>query len=94
MECKLKCQQGEDIQSHLLDCSVIQGQLGKTEQEKVKSVLYDHIYGTLEQQREVVLVLGRMLEIRDEILLGESLPVGIFTGPKSIVTDVIVDLVK
>ena len=91
MECKLKC---EDIQSHLLDCSIIQGQLGKTEQEKVKSVPYDRIYGTLEQQREVVLVLGRMLEIRDQILLGESLPVAIFTGPKSIVTDVIVDLVK
>ena len=94
MECKLKCHQGEDIQSHLLDCSVIKGQLGETEQEKVKSVLYDHMYGTLEQQREVVLVLGRMLEIRDEILLRESLPVGIITGPKSIVTDVIVDLVK
>ena len=72
MESKLKCQQGEDIQSHILDCSVIQSQLGETEQEKVPSVVYDHIYGTLEQQREVVLVLGRMLEIRDKILLKGS----------------------
>jgi hypothetical protein len=37
----------------------------------------------------VVLVLGRMLEIRDKILWRENLPVGIFTGPKSIITDVI-----
>ena len=86
MECKLKCQQGEDTQSHILDCSVIQDQLGKTEEEMVNSALYYQIYGTLEQQREVVLVLGRMLEIRDEILLRESLPVGIITGPESTIT--------
>ena len=92
MECWLKCQPDEDTQSHILDCSVIPGQLGKTEREKVKSVQYDQIYRTLEQQREGVLVLARMLEIRDEILWRESLPVGIFTGHKLIVTDVIVDL--
>ena len=52
---------------------------------------YDYIFGSLDQQREAVLVLARMVEVREEILETESLPVGTNTGPES---TIIVDLEK
>ena len=49
---------------------------------------YDDIFGSLEEQREAVQVLARILEIRDQ-LLEESLPVGQNTGPNSTPVNVV-----
>ena len=39
------------------------------ELERTKEVTFRDIYGSLEQQRKVVVVLSRMLEIREEELM-------------------------
>ena len=87
LSCPLKCD-AVDSQSHLLVCPVLLAELDSSEEETARSVHYNDIYGSLEQQREVVLVLMRLLDIREKLIKKEEdncLPVG-GTGPNSIVT--------
>ena len=85
MACRLKCSDPNaiDSQQHLLLCSALTDNITK-EQNHIK---YEDIFGSLEQQREAVLLLAKLLEARQEILEGESLPVGLITGPESAVAD-------
>ena len=75
-----------DSQCHLLECSVLLDQLTPEEQISVKQVEYKDIFGTLDQQRTVALLLTRILEIREELLDLQRLPVGQITGPDPAVT--------
>ena len=88
MWCQLKCQDNKEIytQQHLLSCKVLFKQLADQEQESLRNVSYDFLFGSLEQERQVASVLERLLEIRDELLDKERLPVGINTGPISTIT--------
>ena len=54
-----------------------------------KGVKYEDIFGSLEEQREVVGVLARLLEVREEQLERRILPVGSNTGPDSTVSPVV-----
>ena len=56
------------------------------EKEILSNVSYGFLFGSLEQQRQVAVVLDRLLEIRDELLKNERLPVGLNTGPISTIT--------
>ena len=85
--CKLKCQEkSEDTQQHLLSCSQLLKSLTLTERESTNAVSYNDLFGSLEQQRQVVQVLARLLEIRDQLLEEKCLPVGLNTGPATTVT--------
>lgn len=88
MWCKLKCQDEKEIdsQQHLLGCKVLLKELKDQERESLSNVVYDFLFGSLEQQRQVALVLGKLLEIRDKLLENERLPVGLNTGPISTIT--------
>ena len=74
------CQRSIDNQQHLIQCQVLQDI-----QPLEEDVEYAQIYGTTEQQYQVVKAFEKYLGIRDE-LLGEndphpSLP-GLYTGPQ------------
>ena len=73
----MKCQDKntQDSQSHLLQCEELLQKLSVEELTKTKSVNYKDIFDSLEKQREVTMVLTRLLEIREE-RLEENLPVG------------------
>ena len=88
VRCQLMCQETNaiDCQSHLLQCQSLLDRLTPEELERTKEVTYRDIYGSLEQQRKVVVVLSRLLEIREEKLEKESLPVGGHTGPADIIS--------
>ena len=83
--CRMNCKDLEaiDSQCHILQCSVLLEKLTPEEHHSAHQVKYDHIFGSLDQQRSVVLVLARMLDIREEILDMQCLPVGNITGPDS-----------
>ena len=82
MKCKLKClPEAIDSQSHLLRCPKVLEELQPAELESIKVVQYSDIFGSLEQQRKVVLSLMRIMEIRTKLIEKESLPVGDHTGP-------------
>lgn len=85
MTCRLKCSdpQAIDSQQHILTCSVIHENISYDESNKARNLNYNHIFGNLDQQREAVLVLAKLLEVREDILESESLPVGAHTGPES-----------
>ena len=88
MLCKLKCKEKDiDTQQHLLTCSELLKSLTLTEIENTNAVNYNDIFGSLEQQRLVVQALARLLEIRDQLLEEECLPVGLITGPTTAVTN-------
>ena len=93
MTCRLNCSDplAIDNQQHLLTCSVIHDTNSSDESRQARHLNYDYIFGSLDQEREAVLVLARMVEVREEILETESLPVGTNTGPES---TIIVDLEK
>ena len=67
-----------DTQSHLLNCSTLKDKLSSEESIGAKKVKYNHIYGSVEEQRGVILVLARLLDIRKEMLeeREDHLPVG------------------
>ena len=79
MGCKLNCNiiDALDNQKHLLECPII---LSKYASGQATSAKYDDIFGSLEEQRQVTLVLAKALEERNQ-LLEVSLPVGQNTGP-------------
>ena len=79
MGCKLNCNiiDALDNQKHLLEYPII---LSKYAIGQATSAKYDDIFGSLEEQRQVTLVLAKALEERNQ-LLEVSLPVGQNTGP-------------
>ena len=89
MKCRLNCQELEasDCQSHILKCSTLLENLSPEELVSAKDLEYNHIFGTLVQQGEIVPVLSRMLELREELLEIQRLPVGQNIGPDSVVTN-------
>ena len=76
--CKMKCQEPgiEDNQSHILQCQVLQKYLNSEQAAQTKNVKYNDLFESLEKQREVALVMSRLLQIREDILEKESLPMG------------------
>ena len=78
-----------DSQPHLLHCKELAKFLDSDEILRTKGVKYEDIFGSLEEQSEVVVVLARLLEVREEQLERRSLPVGNNTGPDSTVTPVV-----
>ena len=87
--CSLKCNNLEAIntQQHILECQVFFSKLSPAEKLSVYQVKYDNIIGSLEEQSKVVVVFARILDIREEILELQCLPVGKITGPDSAVTN-------
>ena len=85
--CSMKCSENPplDTQSHILDCPTLVGKLPQDEKIAALSVEYNHIDGSLEEQRVVILILAKLLDVREELLEDReresSLPVGT-TGPK------------
>ena len=78
--CPMECSENPplDTQSHLLKCSTLVGKLTHEEKVAVKEVEFSHIYGSVKEQRGVILSRARMLDIWEEVLEGResSLPVG------------------
>ena len=73
------CERSRDTQQHVLQCKVLQDIL------PMKShIKYDHLNGTILEQKEFVDLYEKYLEIRDEIIDNKdsqhSLP-GRYTGP-------------
>ena len=65
-----------ESQPHLLCCVKVKEHLNPGELEAVKSVTYNDIFGSLDKQREVSLILTRIMELREDLLEKWSLPVG------------------
>ena len=78
LACPLKCQ-APDQQSHLMLCPVLLASLTSAEEEATRSTSYDDIYGAVDDQHRAILILARLLKIREGLL--ESLPVDSHTGP-------------
>ena len=73
------CERFSDSQLHILQCLVL-----KDIRPMVENVEYNHIYGTTQQQEQLVKVYEIYLGIRDELLddpSQQSLP-GLYTGPQ------------
>ena len=89
MKCQLKCKdlEANDCQSHLLKCQTLLEKLSPEEQVDASRLEYDDIFGTLEQQCNIVPVLSRMLEVREELLEIKGLPVDHSTGPDTVVAN-------
>ena len=88
MSCKLKCQDSEtiDCQEHILSCKTLISSLSREQQVTLKEVLYLDVFGCTEKQRKIVQIYISLLDIREEILEMQCLPVGNITGPA---TDII-----
>ena len=86
--CRLKCTNlnAVDQQAHLLQCQTILNQLSLEEQEHAHSVKYSDIFGPMELQLKVIKVMIRMLQIHEDLLQKNGLPVGANTGPNFAIT--------
>ena len=82
LSCPLACG-GVDEQQHLLCCPVLLAQLTIAEEQQLNMVEYDDIYGSVEEQIDVIVILSKQLEVRESLLeqKDQSLPVDNFTGP-------------
>ena len=80
--CRLKCTtlNAVDQQAHLFRCQTILNQLSIEEREHAHSVKYSDTFGPVELQWKVVKVMIRMLEIREDLLEKDGLPVGANTA--------------
>ena len=66
VECQL-CSKATDNQEHILQCEVLLQQVPILN----KSIKYEDIYGDMDQQYDVVILISALLVIRDR-LLGEG----------------------
>ena len=71
-DCPLNCwTQGEpppkDTQQHLLLCSQLNSKM-KTAQISRGTVLYEHLFGNVPQQKEATVLFEQLLEIREDLL--------------------------
>ena len=71
---RLNCSYPQAInnQQHILTCSVILEKMCSDESRQARHMNYDYIFGSLDQQKEAVLILPRLVEVREEILEKES----------------------
>ena len=72
----------EDHQHHLLTCSSLKSYLSQQELLKLSFIEYEDIFGSLQKQIEAAIFFTRLLEIWEEILQDDCLPVGLITGPR------------
>ena len=63
LKCDL-CKNENDNQNHLLNCQVIKQHIKWNN----KTIKYEHIFGTLEEQINVTILLSALLEVRDWLL--------------------------
>ena len=63
LKCDL-CKNETDNQDHLLKCHVLKQHI----QWNHEDVKHEHIYGTLQQQIDVTILLSTLLEVRDRLL--------------------------
>ena len=68
VQCRL-CYLAIDSQDHTMQCSVL-----KQHVDWNKDIKYEDIYGSLEQQVEVVKVISSLLEVRERLLEVENHP--------------------
>ena len=80
--CPLGCR-ASDSQQHLLQCPPLLARLTAAEGEVRNSAEYDDIYRDVERQRRLSPVLQRLLEVREDLLQPQDLPVGSHTGPSA-----------
>ena len=80
--CPLGCR-APDTQQHLLQCPPLLARLTAAEGEVRNSAEYDDIYRDVERQRRLSPVLQRLLELREDLLQPQDLPVGSHTGPSA-----------
>ena len=75
--CPFKCA-SRDEQRHIFACPVLLSKLTTLQEQAAMSVQYDDIFGGVEEQLEVTMVMAGLLEVREEMLEKEvdSLPVG------------------
>ena len=80
--CPLLCRDtARDTQRHLLECPVLLAGLTVEEEELRDATKFDDIYGKVEMQVCITPLLMRLLEMREELLEMQGLPVGNYTGP-------------
>ena len=72
-----------DTQEHLLQCPPLLARLTAAEGEVRNSAEYEDIYRDVERQRRLSPVLQRLLEVREDLLQPQDLPVGSHTGPSA-----------
>ena len=91
LKCKMNCNDPNaiDSQCHLLNCTVLSKLLSEEESIRAKGVKYEDIFGSLKEQREAVVILARILKVREDSMEEDSLPVGINTGPDSAVVSAV-----
>merc|ERR1719319_202445 len=81
-QCPLLCRDtARDTQRHLLECPVLLAALTTKEEEQRDAVSYEDIFGDVEMQLCITPVLMRLLEIREELIERQGLPVGNIAGP-------------
>ena len=69
MLCPLKCDStSQDIQEHILKCHVILDQLQAEELKAAQFVEYKHVFGNTQEQKSVVMVFIRLLQVRSYLL--------------------------
>ena len=65
LQCRV-CLKEQDNQPHILQCTGLRKNINVNSE-----VLYEHIYGTLEEQIPVTILIFSLLEERDRLLEGE-----------------------
>ena len=82
LSCPLMCG-ALDEQRHLLHCPVLLAQLSIAEEVQAGLSSYEDIYGSVDVQIAVILILTRLLDVRKGLLEqpDNSLPVDFHTGP-------------
>ena len=66
------CKKEVDKQEHILECHILKEHI-KWNHENIK---YDHIYGSLEQQIDVTILIYNLLDVREKLLDKETSPTG------------------
>ena len=72
--CPFKCKSEKDSQEHLLWCYVIGPHLTIDQKEKLSTVKYSDLFGSIQQQAKVTQVFKFLLKIRDRLLVNTQQP--------------------
>ena len=76
------CNKFEDTQKHCMECE----KLSKVRSDFNEHIEYNHINGSVEQQKEVAALYVALLAARDGLLLTDSLPGTHNTGPDNVLS--------
>ena len=78
--CQL-CNDAVDTQKHLLQCAVLSQHIPIN-----PSIKYEHIFGDIDQQHKVTILISAILEVRDKLLgEGAGLTRQISSGPRNMI---------